>query len=42
MRTKGSIVKIKILTTVHCSEGKQENIDAQTKNVYFLPFFHAL
>lgn len=41
MRTKASIVKIKILITLCCSEGKQENVDAHTPNVPFLlPFIH--
>lgn len=35
MRTEASAVKIKILTTVHCSEGKQGNMDAL--NTAFLP-----
>lgn len=39
MRTEASVVKIKILTTVHCSEGKQENVDTQTKNIPFPPLF---
>lgn len=39
MRTEASVVEIKILTTVHCSKGKQENVDAQTENVPFLPLF---
>lgn len=42
MRTEASAVKIKILTTVHCSKGKQENVDAQTTNIPFLPLFYAL
>lgn len=42
MRTEASVVKIKILITVYCSEGKQENADAQTRNMPFLPLFHAL
>lgn len=42
MRTEASVVKIKILTTVHCSEGKQENVDTQTKNIPFLPFLCTL
>lgn len=42
MRTEESVVKIKILVTVCSSEAKQENVDAQSQNMPFLPLFYGL